>query len=50
MNGPESVSTQDLGIRRRADWALQVLGEYARALRGMNERVEMEDPEFANGM
>ncbi|WP_236247726.1 NADPH-dependent FMN reductase [Pseudomonas mosselii] len=50
MNGPQSASTQDLRIRRRADWALQVLGEYARALRGMNARVEMEDPEFANGM
>lgn len=50
MNGPQSASTQDLRIRRRADWALQVLGEYARALRGMNARVEMEDAEFANGM
>ncbi|QWA27929.1 hypothetical protein [Pseudomonas sp. RC3H12] len=50
MNGPESISKQDLRIRRRADWALQVLGEYARALRGMKERVEIEDPEFANGM
>ncbi|WP_331832439.1 NADPH-dependent FMN reductase [Pseudomonas sp. LH21] len=50
MNGPQSASTQDLRIRRRADWALQVLGEYARALRGMNERVDMHEPEFANGM
>lgn len=50
MNGPQSASTQDLRIRRRADWALQVLGEYARALGGMNARVEMEEPEFANGM
>ncbi|MEQ6928819.1 NADPH-dependent FMN reductase [Pseudomonas mosselii] len=50
MNGPDSAGTQDLRIRRRADWALQVLGEYAGALRGMNARVEMEEPEFANGM
>jgi len=50
MNGPDSASAEDLRIRRRADWSLQVLGEYARALRGLNERISLDNPEFANGM
>lgn len=50
MNGLESVDVEDLRIRRRADWSLQVLAEYAKALGDMNARIKIEDPEFANGM
>ncbi|MFJ4192582.1 NADPH-dependent FMN reductase [Pseudomonas sp. NPDC089534] len=50
MNGPESAGPDDLRIRRRADWALGVLGEYAKALAGLGARLHPEDPDFANGM
>ncbi|MGY2261535.1 NADPH-dependent FMN reductase [Pseudomonas sp. SDO55104_S430] len=50
MNGPDSAGAEDLRIRGRADWSLQVLAEYARALQGMNERISHDNPEFANGM
>ncbi|MGV8918811.1 MAG: hypothetical protein ACOH2R_13590 [Pseudomonas sp.] len=50
MYGDESTSADDLRIRRRADWALGVLGKYASVLRGLNARINVEAPEFANGM
>lgn len=50
MNGPDSAGAEDSRIRNRADWSLQVLGEYARALRGLNQRISVDNPEFANGM
>lgn len=50
MNGPEGTGVDDLRIRGRADWSLQVLAEYAKALGGMNKRISIENPGFANGM
>ncbi|MGE8068710.1 NADPH-dependent FMN reductase [Pseudomonas sp. NPDC089569] len=50
MNSTQSAGAEDLRIRRRADWSLTVLAEYARALANMNARISIDDPEFANGM
>ncbi|MDF3932172.1 NADPH-dependent FMN reductase [Pseudomonas citronellolis] len=50
MNGAQAESDDDLRIRRRADWSLRVLAEYARAMAGLRERIELEHSDFHNGM
>jgi NAD(P)H-dependent FMN reductase len=50
LNEEQAVDADDQRIRKRADWALQVLLEYTTALRGMNRRIDWSEPQFANGM
>ncbi len=50
LNGEQALDTDDQRIRQRADWALQVLLEYATALRGLNGRIDWSVAQFGNGM
>lgn len=50
MNEPEPTSDNDLRIRRRSDWALRVLGEYAQSMSGLGSRIQLEHRDFNNGM
>lgn len=50
LNDDQSVDAADQRVRDRADWALQVLLEYAKALHGMNSRIDWSVAQFANGM
>ena len=44
------VDDNDLRLRPRIDYALGVLGHYAKALRTVRSAVDMNNPEFSNGM
>lgn len=50
MNAEQPTSDDDLRIRERADWALQILGHYAQAMRPLRTLIAMDNPAFANGM
>lgn len=50
MNDGLPASDDDQRIRRRADWSLRVLAEYAHAMGGLRERIELEHSDFHNGM
>ncbi|MCQ4312211.1 NAD(P)H-dependent oxidoreductase [Pseudomonas stutzeri] len=50
MNSAKGTSEDDIRIRRRADWALRVLGEYAHAMQGLRDRIQLEHSDFHNGM
>lgn len=47
LNGELPADEDDARIRARADWALGVLVQYARAMRLLRTTIE---PAFANGM
>ncbi|MFR0687939.1 NADPH-dependent FMN reductase [Enterobacterales bacterium AE_CKDN230030158-1A_HGKHYDSX7] len=47
--GPPS-SEDEARLRERADWALLMLCEYAAALRGVRQRLDLLNPAYANGM
>jgi NAD(P)H-dependent FMN reductase len=50
MNSSEAQNSDDLRIRERADWALQMLGHYTQAMRPLRGMIAMDNAEFANGM
>ncbi|MBD9425960.1 NAD(P)H-dependent oxidoreductase [Pseudomonas sp. PDM15] len=50
LNGARAADADDQRIRARADWALDVLLEYAEALRGLPQRIDWSEPQFGNGM
>lgn len=50
LNGETAADADDQRIRARADWALDVLLEYAEALRGLPQRIDWSEPQFGNGM
>lgn len=50
MNGEQTADADDLRIRQRADWALDVLLHYTEALRDMPRRIDWSEPQFGNGM
>ncbi|WP_332822166.1 NADPH-dependent FMN reductase, partial [Pseudomonas sp.] len=50
LNDETAVDQADARIRARADWALQVLVEYARAMRPLRTAIRFDSADFANGM
>lgn len=50
LNEGEAASEGDLRIRRRADYALDILGKYAAALKPVRAAIDLTDPAFTNGM
>ncbi|MBC9248691.1 NADPH-dependent FMN reductase [Pseudomonas alcaligenes] len=50
LNDVQAADGDDQRIRLRADWALEVLLEYAEALRGLPQRIDWSEPQFGNGM
>lgn len=50
LNEGEASSEGDLRIRRRADYALDILGKYAAALKPVRAAIDLTDPAFTNGM
>lgn len=50
LNGETPVDQADARIRARADWALQVLLHYARAMRPLRTAIRFDSADFANGM
>ncbi|KAB0500543.1 NADPH-dependent FMN reductase [Pseudomonas lini] len=49
LNSEEPSDESDSRIRARADWALQILGQYDAALRTLRSAIE-HPPEFSTGM
>ncbi|NSX09675.1 NAD(P)H-dependent oxidoreductase [Pseudomonas lini] len=49
LNSEEPSDENDIRIRARADWALQILGQYDAALRTLRSAIE-HPPEFSTGM
>lgn len=50
LNGETAVDQADARIRTRADWALGVLVQYARAMRPLRTAIRFDSADFANGM
>lgn len=50
LNGGEAVGEDDLRIRKRADYALDILGKYAEALKPVRASIDLSNPSFTNGM
>lgn len=50
MNEGPAASEDDLRIRARADYALDILGKYAEALKPVRAAIDMGNPAFTNGM
>ena len=50
MNGEQTADADDQRIRARADWSLDVLLQYAEALRGLPQRIDWSEAQFGNGM
>lgn len=50
LNEGEATGEDDLRIRRRADYALDILGKYAAALKPVRAAIDLTDPAFTNGM
>ncbi|MBN6713642.1 NAD(P)H-dependent oxidoreductase [Pseudomonas capsici] len=50
MNAGEAQTADDLRIRQRADWTLQILGHYAQAMQPLRGLIAMDNTDFANGM
>lgn len=50
LNEGEAAGEDDLRIRRRADYALDILGQYAEALKPVRAAIDLTDPAFNNGM
>ncbi|MFI8482731.1 NADPH-dependent FMN reductase [Pseudomonas sp. NPDC078700] len=50
LNMPEAQSEDDQRLRSRIDYALDVLGKYAHALKPVRESIDMSQPAFTNGM
>jgi hypothetical protein len=50
LNEGPVAGEDDLRIRARADYALDILGKYAMALKPVRASIDMATPAFANGM
>ena len=50
MNDGEAKGEDDLRIRNRADYALDILGKYAEALKPVRAAIDLNNPAFTNGM
>lgn len=50
MNAGEANGEDDLRIRNRADYALDILGKYAEALKPVRAAIDLNNPAFTNGM
>lgn len=50
LNEGEASDEDDQRIRRRADYALDILGKYATALKPVRATIDLNNPAFANGM
>ncbi|MBD9415993.1 NAD(P)H-dependent oxidoreductase [Pseudomonas sp. PDM16] len=50
LNEGEAASEDDLRIRKRADYALDILGKYAEALKPVRASIDLSNPSFTNGM
>ena len=50
LNEGEAVGEEDLRIRKRADYALDILGKYAEALKPVRASIDLSNPSFTNGM
>ncbi|WP_252275094.1 NADPH-dependent FMN reductase [Pseudomonas subflava] len=50
MNEGEARDEDDLRIRKRADYALDILGKYAEALKPVRAAIDLSEPAFTNGM
>lgn len=50
MNPGEANGDDDLRIRKRADYALDILGKYAEALKPVRMAIDLNNPAFTNGM
>ncbi|MEO4046713.1 NAD(P)H-dependent oxidoreductase [Pseudomonas sp. CAU 1711] len=50
LNEGEASGEDDLRIRRRADYALDILGKYAEALKPVRAAIDLNNPAFTNGM
>lgn len=50
MNPGEANGEDDLRIRNRADYALDILGKYAEALKPVRAAIDLNNPAFTNGM
>lgn len=50
LNEGEAAGEGDLRIRRRADYALDILSKYAEALKPVRAAIDLTDPAFTNGM
>ncbi|MDH0143518.1 NADPH-dependent FMN reductase [Aquipseudomonas alcaligenes] len=50
MNEGPAAGEDDLRIRARADYALDILGKYAEALKPVRVAIDLSNPAFTNGM
>lgn len=50
LNGPEASGPEEVIFRKRIDYSLTVLGEYATALRAVRESGKINHKEFGNGL
>lgn len=50
MNPGEANGEDDLRIRNRADYALDILCKYAEALKPVRSAIDLNNPAFTNGM
>ncbi|WPC03260.1 NAD(P)H-dependent oxidoreductase [Pseudomonas benzenivorans] len=50
LNGPEPADEDDLRLRARIDYDLDILAKYAWALRPVRESIDLDNRAFANGM
>lgn len=50
MNEGPAAGDDDLRIRARADYALDILGKYAEALKPVRAAIDLSNPAFTNGM
>lgn len=50
LNEGEASGEDDLRIRKRADYALDILGKYAEALKPVRAAIDLSNPAFTNGM
>ena len=50
MNEGEARDEDDLRIRKRADYALDILGKYAEALKPVRAAIDLSEAAFTNGM
>jgi hypothetical protein len=50
LNDGEAHGEDDLRMRKRADYALDILGKYAEALKPVRAAIDLSNPSFTNGM
>lgn len=50
LNDPQATSEEDLRIRERADYTLDILARYAQALKPVRAAISFDNAAFANGM